>query len=380
VNKKAIAILGAIFLLIVGTLGFLIFSKSKSNKTATQPPVVDNNQASSTPSTSSTTPVQNSSPFVKVSDDQIISPALFFNGNGVTYFDSSGSLYQQDFDTSSGQLQLKNRRKLEVEARPNLVKVLWPSKGDNFIAEFRDPQGNISYSFYNSGTRSYTDLPRQVTALDWTPAGDKIIFIWTDGGKSTINIANPDTSNYQYIADMWQTDNAISVSPNGTSILYYETANPGTANKITLTTPDGKVWKDLASTGYNFGVLWSPDGQKFLFGKKDPVTGNYQLWYYGLSSGEVKNLGLFTTVDKALWGPDGATIYAAVPSGGAAGSGALTSDSFFKLNVSTQTSHQYSPDSSQSIDGRNLFLSQDSNKLFFKNAQDGGLYYLDLTK
>src|ERR1051326_6362541 len=314
-NKKAIAILGAIFLLIVGTLGFLLYTKYKSNNNTTTPPgpIVDKNQSSTTPDNTgdggnnpaTTTPANNSSsPFVKLSGDQVISPAIFYNGNGVTYFDTSGTLYQADFNSSGGQLQLTNKRQLSVEARPNLSKILWPNKGDDFIAEFTNSKGNISFSYYNSGTRSYVDLPSQVTSLDWMPNGDKIIFIWTDQGKSTINMASPDTSNYQTIADMWQTDNEIHVSPDGTNILYFETASSAADNKITLTTPDGKVWKDLVKDGYNYGVLWSPDGQKFLFAKKDRLSGKYQLWYYGLTSGEVKNLGLFTTVDKVVWGPD----------------------------------------------------------------------------
>src|ERR1051326_4745099 len=137
-NKKAIAILGAIFLLIVGTLGFLLYTKYKSNNNTTTPPgpIVDKNQSSTTPDNTgdggnnpaTTTPANNSSsPFVKLSGDQVISPAIFYNGNGVTYFDTSGTLYQADFNSS-----------------------------------------------------------------DWMPNGDKIIFIWADQGKSTINMAGLD--------------------------------------------------------------------------------------------------------------------------------------------------------------------------------------------
>jgi Tol biopolymer transport system component len=143
-------------------------------------------------------------------------------------------------------------------------------------------------------------------------------------------------------------------------------------------TSDGKLWRGLVKNGQNSGVLWSPDGQKFLFGKKDPVTQNYQLWVYNLTSGEIKNLGLFTTVDKAVWDKDSNVIYAAVPTSGAAGS-TLTVDSFYRMDTATLDKKQYAS-SGASIDGRDLFLNATSDKLFFRNAQDGGLYYLDLTQ
>lgn len=391
-NKKAIAILGAIFLLIVGTLGFLIYSKYSSNKT--QPPAnppnteIPNNNSlppenpAPIPDNSNNQPgSQPGGAFVKIGDDQVISPVLFYNGNGVTYFDSGGKLYQADFDQlSGGQLQLKNKRALDVDARANLTQILWPSRGDHFIAVYSDADGKNYYSFYNSDARTFTDLPKQVTSLDWLPGGDKIMFIWTDNGKSTLNVGNPDSKNWQQIAEMWETEDRINISPDGAGIAYYQTANASAANKITLTTPDGKVWKDLVKDGYNFGVLWSPDSQKLLFSKKDKLSGNFQLWYYGINSGELKNLGLFTTTDKAVWDKDSSVIFAAVPVNGSLGSGSLTVDSFYKINTATMEKQEFKPEPSQNLDGRNLFLSSNSDKLFFKNAQDGGLYYLDLMK
>lgn len=390
-NKKAIAILGAIFLLIVGTLGFLIYSKySADNKDqqAQNPP--DNNPVAPNPfdPNSTTTPLDpiipdpqpSNTAFSKLGDDQVVSPILFYNGNGIAFFDAGGRLYQADFDESAGSLQLKNKRSLDVQAAGTLTQILWPSRGDHFMAVYADSQGKNSYSFYNSDTRVFTDLPRQVTSLDWAPSGDKIFYIWTENGKSSLNFSNPDTSSWQQIADMWETDDEIRVSPDGSSIAYYQAGNPGDTNKITMTTPDGKVWKDLVKEGYNLGILWSPDSQKILFAKRDRQTGQYGLWYYSLSSGETKPLNLFTTVDKVIWDRDSNTVYAAVPMSGGAGTGTLTSDTFFKLNTQTLERQEFKPDTGMVLDGRSLVLANNSDKLFFKNAQDGGLYYLDLTK
>jgi hypothetical protein len=56
----------------------------------------------------------------------------------------------------------------------------------------------------------------------------------------------------------------------------------------------------------------------------------------------------------------------------------FTTDKFYKIDTSTLEKVEYDP-GSMNIDGRELFLNPGENKLFFKNAQDGGLYYLDLS-
>lgn len=380
-NKKAIAILGAIFLLIVGTLGFLIYTKygnkTETPSTAQNPPSegqgpVENGPIDSPPAAAETPN------FVKLIEDSVISPAIFFNGKGVTYFDMQGQLHQAKFDETSDKPVVIEKEALSIESRANISKILWPRKGDNFIAEITSG-ATKTWSFFDSVARSYKDLPAQVAALDWMPDGDKILFVWVDNGKATLNIGDPDTNNYQEIAELWETDNRISISPDGKSILFYQTANSGAVNAINMTTPDGKVWKALVKEGFNFGVSWSPDNHKFLFGKLDKVTRKYQLWYYDFTSGEIKNLGLFTTPEKTVWAKDSQTVYVAVPDSGNAGEDALTVDSFYKLDTVTLEKQSY-VSGSVPVDGRELFLNNEETFLFFKNAQDGGLYYLDLAK
>jgi hypothetical protein len=391
-NKKAIAILGAIFILIVGTLGFLIYAKyGKKDNGSTPPPannVVDNQGDNPVDTgtdnyvTPTTTPSGYNnlfSKFVKLTEqEQIVSPVLFFNGSGITFFDKDGKLYQADLQDEAGTLQLSNKRQLEIPAKFNIAKILWPSRSGNFIAEFHS-FGKTSWSFYNNDTGFYTDLPEQVESLDWMPSGDKIIYVWLDSGKASLGIADPDTKNWKEISEMWELDNSIHISPDGLNILYYRTNNSESTNAINLTTPDGKLWRGLVKEGYNYGVLWSPDSSKFIFGKKERNSQKYQLWYYDLLGGEVKNLGLFTTVEKAVWDKDSRTVYASVPTQGAAEDGGLTTDTFYKIDVTTLEKKEFKPEN-LTIDGRGLFLNLSGDKLFFGNAQDGGLYYLDLNQ
>ncbi|MEK7162090.1 MAG: hypothetical protein AAB729_05380 [Patescibacteria group bacterium] len=153
-NKKAIAILGAIFLLIVGTLGFLVYSKYVAKKTTDPAPVSQTPAPADTTTpvdTSTTTPVvQQSSNIMKLSEDQVLSPALFFNGSGVTYFDNQGGLFQSSFQDDGAKITLGQKKKLDIPIKSKIKKILWPAKGNDFIAELSGPDGKKSWSYYNS--------------------------------------------------------------------------------------------------------------------------------------------------------------------------------------------------------------------------------------
>src|SRR5690348_14066467 len=103
-NKRAIAILGGIFLLIVGTLGFLIYSKYSSkpaqNQTSQQQTATTTQTSNANSATTTAIVPVVSSNIIKLTDDHVVSPALFFNGSGITYFDSQGELFQASLQNS----------------------------------------------------------------------------------------------------------------------------------------------------------------------------------------------------------------------------------------------------------------------------------------
>src|ERR1043165_9841871 len=96
-NKRAIALLGAIFILIIGALGFVLYEKKfkaqPEVKTAEQTSTQEQQQVPDT--TQSEQPV-NTAPAgkaIKLSEDAVVSPILFFQGNGITYFNKQGQLF-----------------------------------------------------------------------------------------------------------------------------------------------------------------------------------------------------------------------------------------------------------------------------------------------
>lgn len=383
-NKRAIAILGAIFILIVGTLGFLIYSRSKSNSnTNTQanvnintpvvesPPVNDN-------ANTNTPPTAPAAAAVRLSDtaDQVISPILFFQGNGISYFNPEGHLFQTDLQITNGSALLSNKRELSIALKPNISKVLWPVVGNNFIAQF-DSGSKSSWSVYQSEKADYVDIPSQVYSIDWMPTGDKIMYVWVDAnGKATLNISNPDTSNYQTLTDLYDSDTIINVSPDGKNVLFYRAqTTDNTKNVINMVSADGKTFTGIVKDGYNTGVLWSPDSKKFLFTKRDNSNQKFGLWVADITTGEIKNLALYTSQTKAVWSKDSQFVYAGVPTTGTVGQG-LTQDNIEKITIATAQSQVFT--TGVAVDAQNLFLSTDESVLFFKNAQDNALYYISV--
>lgn len=376
-NKKAIAILGAIFLLIVLALGLLIFLRSRNSNTQVntqsdevvipdpEPTVVEPDPEPLPPTGAQ-----------KLSDGDVVSPALYFNGQGISYFNQSGQLFTTDLQNSGGQVVLSNKREIQIPLKSSIGQIYWAPSGQNFIAEFPgSPKPNWSY--YDGSKSAYVEIPGEVQSLDWLGATGKILFVWKDeAGNTFLNSGNPDTSEYQVLTDLYEPDNKIVASPDGRSILFFRYNNSGPQNPINFVSPDGKVFKTVVREGFNFGIKWAPDSNKFLFNKRDASTQKYSLWMGDLSSGELKSLNVDTTIEKAAWSRDSQLVYAAVPNKGVPGQG-LTEDSLYKITVATAQRQQF--DFGVPADARNIFPDLNGTNIFFKNYQDQALYYINLS-
>jgi hypothetical protein len=382
VNKRAIAILGGIFILIVGALGFLIYSRSGDGETAGEEIVTENPNPTPLPTPSiNPTIIPDPTPepvigrAIRLTDTGVISPILFYQGTGITYLERTGQLFQTDLQTSDNTVLLSNKREISIALKNNITRVLWPLVGNSFIAE-SDGLSKKSWSYYDPAKAAYVDIPAQVYSLDWMPSGDKIMFIWVDENKKAyLNIGNPDTTGYQVLTDLYEPDNVISISPDGKNVLFHRNQSTDlTKNTINMVSADGKTFRTMVPDGFNKGVKWSPDSNKFLFTKRDS-GGKFMLWVSNIITGEIRSLGVATSVDKAVWTKDSQNIFAGVPVKGVAGEG-LTEDSIYQINVGTISKVEYP--TGVPTDAQEMFLSNNEDILFFKNAQDQSLYYVTL--
>lgn len=376
-NKKAIAILGGIFILIVGTLGFIIWKKSssKTDTTTTQTPTVVE-QPTTVVDTPPVTPPTPTNQATKLTDEAVVTPALFFQGDGIAYFNRQGQLFRTNMSVTGSTVLLSDKTELTVPPKSNISKILWPAVGNSYIAE-SGTGASRQWSYYSPDSGSYIDLPSQVKSLSWIPGGNKILFAWVgNDGKATLNVSDPDTNNYHMITDLYEPDNEVSVSPDGQTVLFYRTqTSDQTKNTINTVTIDGKTFNSVVKDGYNKGVLWAPDSKKFLFTRLDPSTQTFSLWLSNITTGEIRNLGVNTSTTKAVWTKDSSSIVVGVPTSGVAGQG-VTTDTVYKIDISGANKTEVSPGTV--VDVEEPFLSLDGNILFFRNGQDGSLYYLML--
>lgn len=367
-NKRAIAILGGIFLLIVATLVFLILQRRAANNENADPVVVEDQTLEE--------PVEQpaETKAIKLTDDQVLSPVLFYQGDGITYFNRQGELFRNSLQVSGSTVLLANKEKLALPLKAGISQVLWPQDSDNYIAEINNGL-RATYTVYVNDRGGYVDLPANVTSIDWMPTGEQMLYIWLANDKSALYRANPDNSNYVKLTDIWENDDKIHISPDGKNVLYYRTQSQEPTNNINLVTSDGKSFRSVIKDGYNIGVLWAPDSKHFLFGKRDASTEAIGLWMGNIETGEIKFLGVNTTPDKAVWTANSDTVVVAVPKQQGLDS-SLTQDTIYSIKISNSDKQTF--DLGIPLDAENLFLSLEADRVFFKGMQDGGLYYLNL--
>ncbi len=379
-NKKALIILGAIFLLIVGTLGFLLYSRSSGDTNPTPSPSPAPAPAPTpipaptpTPTPTPTPPPASSGP-QKLLSDEIVSPVLFYKGDGISYFNSQGQLFQLDLKVANSVATVSNKKRVDLPTKIGLSKVLWPATGNNFIAVLGS-SAQRRWSYYDGTRQFYVDLPEQITSLAWLPDASKIVYIWQGtNGKNSLNISNPDGSQYGKLADIFYPDTEITVSPDGKNILFYRTQNVSDKNPIVLVTSDGKIFKTVVKDGYNLGATWSPDNKRFLFSKRDSLTQNFTLWLGDILLDEARNLNMNSSVDKAIFSQDGRFLYVSASAAG----DSQNREVIYKINL--DTGEKIELVSGSGINPRDLFLSINGDVLFFRNLSDSSLYYVPTNK
>lgn len=316
--------------------------------------------------TSGTATGTSSGGVVKISDSAVISPILSFQGSGVWYFTSDGTLYDLDLTTGNKQTYLLPKN-IQVSS------VLWPSQGSDFIAVTANTDGTKSFNYYNSTTKLFTAYPQNVReAAFLSGKGNQVLYVWQNtDGSSTLSIANPDLSDHKQLATMPDADDTLQVSPLGNAILAYDAGQPSNGKLYYMSLNDQKI--HTIKTNASNAAVWSNDGQHFVFNKYTAANPNDPtLWLGSVASttGDV-SLGIQSSVSQIAFNLSGSTMYYAAPAvGSSAGS---VNDSFWSYNVQTAAKTQIYNGSTAGIVASDILISNDESTLYFVNS-DGYLY------
>lgn len=308
-NKKALIILSTILILIILTTGLLFYfwKFTPSTSTTSTPTSTSTPQTQKPAPTQSNKPASNNTPKVLYSG-QVISP-IFFDDNVLYFLNqnaqyTSGLLTHDDNDVFS-----YDAKSAQIGLPIGLQKVLWGDTKDDFIVEYPQNDG-AKYIYYNS-TQGEVDFPSQVKQLAWLPKTGRVVYFWKGlDGKLAVYSAKPNNTDFRKISDIWDTDSAFSVAPNGGGILIWK-KNLGTQeSKITFMSIDGKQFKSITKDGVDQGAVWSPNSNDFVFSRLDPKTGKNQIWMSSLSNPEAtKNLGFYGSLDSVIWSKTGKNLY-----------------------------------------------------------------------
>jgi hypothetical protein len=388
--NKRILIGGAVILLVIGAIVFIIASRS-SNEPAPPPPEEEQPIAEEPveeppedtpafPTDGEPAPLpeeETPQPELRVeavSSDVIISPVLALNGEAVWYFTRSGELVRYDLATREVTPQ-------DLPLVSNLLEVLWPVRGNDFIVIQRSTQGLPRKRLFDAAENTFIDLPQQIQNLDWFTDGERIAYSWlrADGGME-LKVANSDSTDYEKVTDLFQPDYVIKVSPEGDSfLLYRQPASDRRVNKLYKVSADGSSFVPLILEGHNTGARWLPDGSGFLFTRWNDARAASELWYVNLASTELKNLGLSTSLDKIAVSRDSKTLYFALPRSIPQADFLValpTEDVLWKMDLVTleKTPVVSEDEFGSRTDMRDLFLNLDESILFYVNGWDSKLY------
>lgn len=395
-NRKAILILAVIFILILGTVGALVFMKYGSgNKTADQTDTTDEIPVDTEPvdgepvdelPVDETPPGDTTSSAQKFFTDLAISPSFLYDGSGIAFMAPTGTLVQLKLlEARPGELVVAERKEYELPPKANIRKILWQPFGDDFIVE-REEDGRVRYSVYLYRRQQFVDLPEQVQAVDWVPRTvtqgaledpdilSEIVYLWKDPeGQVTLNVAAADNSRYELLTDIWEPDNDLSLSPDGRSVLFWRTQSQDAINRINMVSADGKFFRTILKEGYNSGALWSPDNRTFLFVRLSDSAGVQELYLANIFTNDSGPLDIRSNLDKAFWASPNILYIAGSDINNP------TSDQLYRFDLTKDADPEIF-DLGVDVDVSDLIVSPEQTYAVFKDRLSQSLYYYFLPK
>lgn len=238
-----------------------------------------------------------------ISENKVISAR--FSGDSILFYDFSGNFWQfKDGDIKP--------TLIDQIAAENPAEVIWSISGQNIVKTGLN-QSDINYAFSDFGKKIFTNLRASIKSAVFSPDGGKIAYYLSDGlNTNSLYISNPDGKSQKSLIEAlklrdvnlsWPKNNIIGLTSKPSGLI---TGNLWVLNTTTLGL--------TKLTGELFGleVLWSPDGNNFIYSYTDQNGQNPKLAIY--KKGAPKNINdISTLVDKCAWKKDSINIYCAVP-------------------------------------------------------------------
>jgi len=377
--KKVFIISLVLLVVVLFFLGIYNFAFKKSTPIVAQP-ATQENPTDVKKITDQETPEKIS----VISSQPVLGPFFDKKSGTISYYSAKdGTVWTVNAD-GSGEKQIVSK------TLDGLKNVLWSPDHSKVLTTF-EKNGQQSFYQYDYNTNKGTQLKNGLDTVAWDNTGAKIFYKYYDSTtqKRSINIADPDGSGWQKIADTEFKNVSISPVPSTSNVSFWNFPNADEETQLTIVGAVGGEPNVILKGKFGADYLWSPDGTQALVSSL--ASNDSKMTTLGLVTvnGQYHDLAIPTIVSKCVWSNDGKSIYYALP--GAIPDNArmpndyqdnkfMTDDTFWKIDITTGEKSRLinASEINGKYDSSDLFLSATESDLYFINRSDQKLYKIKL--
>lgn len=306
---------------------------------------------------------------------------------------SDDTLYYYSVDDAAikkATLEGKNKTVLMSNLPGEVIRMLWSPKKDRVLLFLKQATGTIWY-FAELGNKTLIPLKPEIGRLTWDNFGEKIFYQYTDPvtKKRSLNIADPDGSNWKKLADLGTDDFFLSAVPSSSLVSFWNRPSISKNSRFETIGISGDGRRNLGEALYGADYSWAPNGERALVSGSESAAGEGFSLRVISNDGTAKNLAIPTLISKTTWSKDGHTIYYALP-GGLPEETLLpddyfskplhSKDTFWKIDINTgkKTRLVELKEASRVFDSADFFLSPKEDALYFTDRVTRRLYRIEL--
>ncbi|HPN96214.1 MAG TPA: hypothetical protein PLK35_00445 [Candidatus Moranbacteria bacterium] len=334
-----------------------------------------------------TTPITKEQPNIKaITDEAVIAPVFTPDGNFIKYYSKqTGKVFKIDLE-GMGKSAISDQELIGLED------VIWSPDKNKVITKFVRTNGEVQFFYYDYETKTGMPIKKNVDEIAWQANSNKIFYKHFDpvSKKRTLNISNPDGTEWKNLADIDYRKVSVSQVPKSGLVSFWNYPDSFTETSLESVPVISGERKKLFGGKFGADYLWNDAGTYALLSYVDEEGGsrmNSAIINY--NGGEFRDIGVPTFVSKCVWSKDNKTIYYALPGGISnnavlpneyEGGKVITTDTFWKIDITTGEKTRIIDISKidDKIDASHPFLNSDESILFFTNKVDGKIYRISL--
>lgn len=301
------------------------------------------------------------------------------------FLDESGKKIQYYSDSEKGFLTSffdgSNKQKLSNDDFSGLKQIIWNQSKKEALLEI-----DGSYYLYSFGNEK--KFIKKSKALNWINFNQKIIYTYEDfgTGKKTLNIANPDGSEWRELTAMDSDDINIVSIPGSAKASFWPKPDSFKESNISIVSVGEVEIDKVGDLKFGADYLWSNDGNKFLRSSvSQKGTSNLILESCEVKTGKCINMNLPTMASKCTWSKNNKNVYCAVPvnvdknllmPNDYLNDKFYTKDFFWKVSIENGKKEKLVDEkyAKEDLDASSLLISPNEDFLFFINKRDGSLF------